>query len=159
MDWIDSAEQNFSYDNFRARLKTAIRSEGLSWFKFCEKAGVPHAQALRAIEACQHGIRANLVVIDKLASTLGRNSRWLVSGEDTTSKFSESIGERSHRLIEEYAYRAQIPDEDVPRLHGYVETMVQGLQAHTDSAAYRRGLPSSWMDVAWIYDEFRVMQG
>ena len=161
---VEQLVEDFDHDAFRARLKNAVRNLGIrKWTEYCSKVGLPPQGALNALEECKSGLARdvwpNIDILEQLAQGVGRDLEWLVKGHSSNSDFVISLSERVHGLVDEYAYKEQLPEDDTGRLHSYVHQMIDGLHARTPEAAYRRGLPQTWKDVAWIYDEMVTMQG
>lgn len=158
-NWIQRALQHFNYDAFRSRLKNAMRQEGILWEELCQRADVPRAGAKSAIDDCDNDFRPHLELLEKLAVPLGRTAEWLITGRSTDNEFVVGTRERTHQLIDDFAYKQELPEEDVPRLHRYVESKLRNLVTQTPQAVYRCGIPQTLRDVRFVYDEMIASQG
>jgi hypothetical protein len=152
--------EDFDHDAFRARLKNAYRSANLTFSDLVSAAGVTRDEALKAIDQCAFAVERWLHVLGRFAVVVGRDLKWLLTGQSTQADFMVSLYERNHTLIDEYIYMDQIPEEDQHRLHRYADLKMSGMQARTAGAAYRKGIAlNSWRDVAELYQEMLMMHG
>lgn len=158
MSFDEGSNADFNHDDFKARLKSAMRAEGITFEALCERGGVSPSRALRVIEYSASNLYENLDILEALARATGRDLNWLITGVSSDTAFSVTVRERSHQLVSEYIYRAEVPQTEREGLHQAVDALVNSLQTHTPQAAYRRGLPQTWKDVAWIHRRMNTRQ-
>ena len=156
MSFDEGIGDSFNQDDFKARLQSAMREEDISLHALCARAGVALTDAIRAIEYVSSSLYAHLEIFDKLARALGRDLNWLLTGVSSDSTFSVTVRERAHQLTSEYIYRAEVPQPERKLIHQEIDRLVDSLQTHTPQAAYRRGLPRNWKDVARIHQRVVV---
>ncbi len=141
------------FDLIKARVRAALDEEETTWAELCATADVSPAEALRAIEFGTYGLPQSIPTLQKLSVALGRGPDWLITGSTGGEcNFRESVAERVRRLVWEFVYKAQKPTSHGRILMEYYSRMLDGLKCATPQAAFRRGLPRTWMDIARDYN-------
>jgi hypothetical protein len=131
----------------------------VGWVKFCVDHNLDPDTTLVTLQLCEKDVRPHLALLEIIAAAFGRDLVWLLTGIPGDTGFTITIKERTHELVDEYIRRDDVPEEDHGRLHAYVERMIQSLEVHTPQAAYRRGLPQTWRDMARIYQDMLETEG
>jgi transcriptional regulator with XRE-family HTH domain len=147
-------------DVLRARLKAAMKEEGLSFPGLCTQADVSQDIVLRAIEQGTNGFPQTLPVFQKLSIVLGRGPDWLISGNGgPDAGFVPSLRERVRRIVFEFIYKADLPNDDAQTLIAHYEKVLRELTCATPHAAFRRGLPNTLLDVARTHQRLMRRRG
>jgi hypothetical protein len=150
---------HFDHADLKARVRNAVRCTGFNWWAFCAKHGLPPMGAKEAIDGCGSELDRHVDMIERIAAALGRDLQWVLIGVSSDDGFTIGLKEHSHQLVDQFIERYDIPEEDHSRLHRYIDSMIDSLQARTPQAAFRRGVPQTWRDVAWIYEDLIQLEG
>jgi len=151
MTFDDGTKYSIAIEDVKARLRAGMKTENIGWKPLCHKASLDPARALRAID---HG--EDLPALAQLASALGRDAEWLLTGSDAAlQRFRVSLQERLYALVWRYVYRAEISHDEGKRLWARVERMISGVRCSTTAGAHRAGIPMSLKDVAAIHREMQ----
>lgn len=163
-DWDESWLIDFDHAAFRDRLRDAIQEAGYvphngesRWQLFCRDAGVPPEWALTAVRNAETDLYSYADTLQRLAAAVGRDLRWLVTGHGAQK--SPAFREGLHQLVTEYFEHELAPEEEQVRLHRYLDQKIDALSAHTPQAAFRKNLPQTWREVAWLHEEMMQIQG
>jgi transcriptional regulator with XRE-family HTH domain len=151
MSFDDGVTDNFDV-NIKAALKAAMSEEGVTWPELCSRAGVSESEAQHAVELGTNGLPQSLPLLQRLSLSLGRDANWLLTGNDkdgVARKLSQS--EQAKKVVWEYIYNAEVPRSEWALLVAQIDNIVASLTCSTPQAAFRRGLPRTWTDVAWMH--------
>jgi hypothetical protein len=159
MELDDEIRQRFNFDDFRIRLRNAVRTTGMGWIQFCETHRLPPEGMRLAIQGCERDLDRFIDQIELIAKALGRDLEWALTGVSRENDFPISINEHTRRLVDEYIVRDDVPHEDRSRLHEYVSKKLTNFHAWTPQAALRTGIPQNWRDVAYLYQEMLQLHG